>query len=73
MNINEELISEALKDFDGLFQIADKKTRKLLLKTIIRKIELENDRKTIKSITFWFEEENTPPPTPSIFLVKFYQ
>jgi site-specific DNA recombinase len=68
LNINKELIIAALKDFDELYEIADSKTRKVLLRSIIKKIDLNNDRKTVKSITLWFEEgdDNTPSP-PSIF------
>ncbi|PAD38484.1 hypothetical protein CHH53_10730, partial [Terribacillus sp. 7520-G] len=65
--INKDLIMAALKDFDGLYEIADNKTRKVLMRSIIKKIELNPDRKTIKSITLWFEEGDTPPPPPSIF------
>lgn len=68
LNINKDLVLEALRSFDELFEIADNKTRKVLMRSIIKKIELEEDRKTIKSITLWFDEEdNTPPPPPSIF------
>lgn len=67
LNINKDLIMAALKDFDGLYEIADNKTRKVLMRSIIKKIELNPDRKTIKSITLWFEEGDTPPPPPSIF------
>lgn len=67
ININENLIVKALQDFDGLFEVADNKTRKALIGTLIKKIEMENDRETIKSITLWFEEENNLPSPPSLF------
>ncbi|MEK5104936.1 recombinase family protein [Cytobacillus sp. FSL M8-0252] len=68
LNINKDLVLEALKDFDELYAIADSKTRKVLLRSIIKKIDLTKDRKGIDSITLWFEEGDTPlPPPPSIF------
>lgn len=67
VNINENLIVKALHDFEGLFEVADNKTRKALIGTLIKKIEMENDRETIKSITLWFEEDNDLPPPPSLF------
>lgn len=67
LNIDKDLILAALRDFDGLYEIADNKTRKVLMRSIIRKIELNPDRKNIKSITLWFEEGDTPPLPPSIF------
>ncbi|RSK36611.1 hypothetical protein [Bhargavaea beijingensis] len=65
--IDEDLILKALNDFNGLFKIADNKTRKMLMGSLIKKIEMENDRETIKSITLWFEEDNDLPPPPSLF------
>lgn len=57
----------ALKDFDKLYDIADNQTRKVLLRSLIKKIEMNKDRKTINSITLWFEEGNTPSPPPPLF------
>lgn len=65
--IDEDLILKALNDFNGLFKIADNKTRKVLMGSLIKKIEMENDRETIKSITLWFEEDNNLPSPPSLF------
>lgn len=67
VSINEKLIVKALHDFEGLFEVADNKTRKALIGTLIKKIEMENDRETIKSITLWFEEDNNLPSPPSLF------
>ncbi len=41
LNINKDLIMAALKDFDGLYEIADNKTRKVLLRSIIKRIDLK--------------------------------
>jgi site-specific DNA recombinase len=51
-DIDKDLILEALKNFHDLFEIGDHQTKKQLLKSLIKKIEMESDRKTIKSITF---------------------
>lgn len=67
INIDKELIMVALKDFDKLYDIADNQTRKVLLRSLIKKIEMNKDRKTIKSITLWFEEGNAPSPPPPLF------
>lgn len=67
LNIDENLVRTALQDFNGLYEIADNKTRKVLLQSLIKNIEVENDRETIKSITLWFEEGNKLPSPPSLF------
>ncbi|GGJ55268.1 recombinase family protein [Virgibacillus salexigens] len=67
LNIDEGLILQALEDFNGLYEIADNKTRKFLLRSLIKKIEVQNDRETIESMTLWFEEGNNLPSSPSLF------
>lgn len=56
-----------IHDFEGLFKVADNKMRKSLISSLIKKIEVDSDRETIKSITLWFEEDDNLPPPPSIF------
>ncbi|WP_017725849.1 recombinase family protein [Halalkalibacterium ligniniphilum] len=65
--IGKELILEALTNFHNTFELVDKVTKKQLISSLIKRIELESDRKTIKSLVLWFEEEDnlSPPPTSS--------
>ncbi|WP_156289874.1 recombinase family protein [Oceanobacillus salinisoli] len=68
LNITNDQIITALRDFDELLQIADNKTKKVLLRSIIKGINLSKDRKSIKSLTLWFEEgDDTPSPPPIFF------
>ncbi|RCX15638.1 site-specific DNA recombinase [Fontibacillus phaseoli] len=61
VNITEELILEALQNFDTLFEQADIKDKKQLIKALVKKIEVEPDRKWLKSIVFWFSEGDALP------------
>ncbi len=72
LTITKDQIVTALRDFDELFQIADYKTQKVLLRSIIKRIDLSEDRKSIKSITLWFEEGDDTPSPPQIFLGDFF-
>ncbi|WP_235252352.1 recombinase family protein [Niallia circulans] len=72
LNITKDQIVTALKDFDELFEIADKETRKVLLRSIIKRIDLSKDRKSIKSLTLWFEEGDNIPSPPPIFLGEIF-
>lgn len=67
LSITKDQIITALRDFDELFEIADYKTRKVLLRSIIKRIDLSKDRKSIKSLTLWFEEGDDTPSPPPIF------
>ncbi|EMI11391.1 recombinase family protein [Anoxybacillus gonensis] len=57
-NINEDLVIEALSNFENLYDTADNETKKMLLRSIIKSIEVDPNRKEIKSIVFWFLENN---------------
>lgn len=53
--ISKDTIYQALENFDNLYETATNEEKKLLLRAIIRKIEVEPNRKYIKQITFWFD------------------
>lgn len=53
--LEKEEVIRSLQDFQSLYARATFEQRKQLLKAIVRKIEVESDRKTLKRIFFWFE------------------
>lgn len=53
--ITKETIYKALENFDNLFKTATNEEKKLLVRAIIKKIEVKPNRKEIKQITFWFD------------------
>lgn len=53
--ITNETIYKALENFDCLYETATNEQKKLLIRAIIKKIEVESNRKDIKNITFWFD------------------
>ncbi|QAV11879.1 hypothetical protein EB820_00540 [Brevibacillus agri] len=57
--ISREFIIEALKDFNNLSETADNEMKRALLRSLIKSIEVESNRKDIKSIVFWFTEDDT--------------
>lgn len=56
--IDEKIVIEALANFDKLFRSASTENKKVLIRSLIRKIEMDVNRKDIKSIVFWFLEDN---------------
>jgi len=56
--ITKETIYQALEHFDSLYKTATFEQRKLLLRALIKKIEVEPNRKDIKCITFWFDYDD---------------
>jgi site-specific DNA recombinase len=61
-NINKEIIIDTLRNFEVLFEKANGEEKKLLIRSLIKNVEMEKDRKEIKSIAFWFSEGNGPIP-----------
>lgn len=59
--INKELIIEAMQNFEVMFEIADNEEKKQLIRALVKRIEMEPDRKSLKSIVFWFSEDNALP------------
>lgn len=60
-NINKEVVVAALHNFNELFHRADSEEKKMLVRALIKEIEMENDRKDIKKVTFWFSSESVLP------------
>jgi site-specific DNA recombinase len=60
-NIDKETVIEALKNFDKLFECATNEEKRVLMKALIKRIEMEPNRKDIKTIVFWFSEDNGLP------------
>jgi site-specific DNA recombinase len=57
-SIDEKIVKEALENFNELFIGASSENKKILVKSLIKKIEMESNRKEIKRIVFWFLEDN---------------
>lgn len=57
-SIDEKIVNEALANFGELFDDASNENRKILIRSLIKRIEMEPDRKDIKRIVFWFLEDN---------------
>lgn len=60
-NITETMITDALQNFETAFERAGNEEKKQLIKALIKKIEVEPDRKRLKSIVFWFSEDDALP------------
>lgn len=56
--LNKEIIVEALKNFDELFDQATNEEKRALLRALIKEIHMDSDRKSIKNIVFWFTEDD---------------
>lgn len=56
--ITKETIYQAFEHFDSLYKTATFEQRKLLLRALIKKIEVEPNRKDMKCITFWFDYDD---------------
>lgn len=56
--ITKEMVIQALRSFNELFQVATNEQKKELIRAIIKKIEVEPNRKDIKKITFWFDYDD---------------
>lgn len=59
--IDQDTVIEALKNFDKLFECATNEEKRVLMKSLIKRIEMEPNRKDIKTIVFWFSEDNGLP------------
>lgn len=61
-SIDKDQIIYALKNFNKLFEIVSPEERKLLVRSLIKEIQMEENRKDVKEITFWF---SSVPSLPS--------
>ncbi|MCM3022325.1 recombinase family protein [Heyndrickxia ginsengihumi] len=57
-SINDSVIKEALANFNELFAEASNDNKKVLVRSLIRQIEMEPNRKEVKRVVFWFSEGN---------------
>lgn len=59
--IDKEVVKNALLNFNELFQKAEDEEKKMLVRALIKEIQMEENRKDIKRITFWFFSESALP------------
>src|SRR5690606_19701298 len=59
--IDNEIVKTALQNFNDLFYKADGEEKKMLVRALIKEIQMEYNRKDIKKIAFWFSSENALP------------
>lgn len=52
--LDETRIRKLFKDFKNIYYQSDRLTKKMLLKSLIKRIEVSKDRKRLESIEFWF-------------------
>ncbi|KPV44517.1 recombinase family protein, partial [Alicyclobacillus ferrooxydans] len=56
--ITKRDVMDALSNFDVLYDKASNEEKKSLIRAVIKKIEVEPNRKDIKKITFWFDYDD---------------
>lgn len=56
--LSTESVSDLMKGFDQVFDEADIPSKKMLIRSLIKRIDVTPDRKRIKSIVFWDPEDN---------------
>jgi site-specific DNA recombinase len=59
--IDNEIVIAALLNFNELFHKADGEEKKMLVRALIKEILMDENRKDIKKIAFWFSSENALP------------
>ncbi|MED3282577.1 recombinase family protein, partial [Bacillus thuringiensis] len=59
--INKEEVIYALGNFNKLFKIVNDEEKKLLIRSLIREVQMEANRKDVKEITFWFLPSSVLP------------
>lgn len=57
--ISADKVSELLEAFEYVFDGADMSAKKLLIRSLIKSIEVNSDRKSLKRIVFWNSEDST--------------
>lgn len=66
VNRNMDLVSKdqiiyVLKNFNSLFNTVTNEEQKLLIKTLVKQVKVEENRKDIKEIDFWYIPSNVLP------------
>ncbi|CQR45883.1 DNA-invertase hin [Paraliobacillus sp. PM-2] len=62
VELDEDMIIYVLRNFEQLFEKADDKDKKLLIRSLIKEIHVKENRKEIEKITFWFSSVDVLPP-----------
>ncbi|WP_249704709.1 recombinase family protein [Bacillus zhangzhouensis] len=60
-SVNKDEVIYALKNLKKLFEIVSDDEKKVLVRSLIKEIQMEENRKDIKKITFWFSSDNVLP------------
>src|SRR5699024_8082925 len=66
VNRNMDLVSKdqiiyVLKNFNSLFNTVTNEEQKLLIRTLVKQVKVEENRKDIKEIDFWYIPSNVLP------------
>ncbi|MUG71785.1 MULTISPECIES: recombinase family protein [Paenibacillus] len=61
IQIDRDTVNKALINFNSLFDSATNEQKKALIRALVKRIDVEPDRKRIKDITFWFFDKPTLP------------
>ncbi|MEF3305345.1 recombinase family protein [Paenibacillus sp. GYB003] len=61
IKINRDTVNQALINFNSLIDSATNEQKKALIRALVKRVEVETDRQTIKDITFWFFDGLTLP------------
>lgn len=56
--VTKETVIEALRNFSALYDTASNEQKRALVRAIIKKIEVEPNRKDVNRITFWFDYDD---------------
>jgi site-specific DNA recombinase len=59
--VGKDLIFNTLKNFDQFFSLVSDEEKKLLVRSLIKEIKMEDNRKDVKEITFWFSSNSSLP------------
>ncbi|WP_159883423.1 hypothetical protein [Paenibacillus puerhi] len=59
--INSQMVVEILKDFDSLFEVADDKEKKVLIRSVIKSVHVSTDRKKLERISLWIGDDLSVP------------
>ncbi|MET3507885.1 recombinase family protein [Halalkalibacter oceani] len=62
INLTKDEVITALQNFEHLFKIADNQEKKHLIRALIKEVHMEENRKDIKKITFWFSSVDVLRP-----------
>ncbi|WHY34215.1 recombinase family protein [Cytobacillus firmus] len=60
-DIDKEIVMAALLNFNELFHKATNEEKKMLVRSLIKEVRMERNRKEINKITFWFSSDNALP------------